>query len=596
MAIQDEGTGALPVGSQVGRYTLLGLAGSPDRFGISYRASSADGREVTLKEFFPREFVTRDGERMVARLPDLASALRWGLLAFVNEARVLAGFRHPDVAEVYEVFEANGTAYFSMEALAGETLAEHLERVGRLDAEATQRLLLPLLEGLGRAHAEGFLHRDIRPDHLQLRADGSPVLVDFGAGQNAMRFKSRDFVGGLAAGYAAPEEYSLQAKQSPATDLYSIAALAYRCLSGQAPPEVPQRLRDPHGFDAEARLAGLAPPALVAAVAWGLRLDPAQRPASAADFAAALRGEQAVPAAAPGTDRAPAVATAVAAAAPAPAPTLAATPPPAPVEARRRQPLLWVASVAVLLAVTATGWTLLSQPPAADPIPRPPEPAAAAAPESEAPVSSAAEGARAEAAVEELALGGLEKLAADLLKREQEAATAQQAIAEAEAAQRAQAEQARQARELAAREALDQARREPAAASATGTSAEPAADSEASRTAQLEQELAALQAEREREARAAAEAAALREREAAAAREAERQRLARIQTEKARCELHVSEVFSNASLDYDTLTRAEGVVKLANGNLRLPEMRTDDGRAARVEVTPAGCATLRASR
>src|SRR5690606_32577101 len=99
----------------------------------------------------------------------------WGLERFLSEARLLARFKHPNIVQIYHFFEAHGTGYIVMEYAEGETLAERLERKGRLSEEELKGLLLPILKGLEQVHSADFLHRDIKPGNIVIRADASPV-------------------------------------------------------------------------------------------------------------------------------------------------------------------------------------------------------------------------------------------------------------------------------------------------------------------------------------------------------------------------------------------------------------------------------------
>src|SRR6185503_4084930 len=110
-----------------------------------------------------------------------AADLAWGLERFREEARTLGCLKHPNIVPVLNYIEANGTAYAVMEFVAGETLEARIERQGALSAEEMAQLVPALLAGVEAVHAAGFLHRDIKPSNIMLRADGTPVLIDFGA-------------------------------------------------------------------------------------------------------------------------------------------------------------------------------------------------------------------------------------------------------------------------------------------------------------------------------------------------------------------------------------------------------------------------------
>jgi serine/threonine protein kinase len=106
---------------------------------------------------------------------------RWGLERFLQEARTLARFEHPNIVRVARYFEANRTAYMVMDYERGEPLKTLLQHRPYPSEDVLKNLLRPLLDGLALVHAAGFLHRDIKPENIVVRASGQPVLIDFGA-------------------------------------------------------------------------------------------------------------------------------------------------------------------------------------------------------------------------------------------------------------------------------------------------------------------------------------------------------------------------------------------------------------------------------
>ena len=100
--------------------------------------------------------------------------------------------------------------------MEGETLSDLLKRSGTLTETELKNILLPLLAGLVEVHEAGILHRDIKPGNILLRAaDGSPVLVDFGAARQAVGARSRSVTAVLTPGYAPIEQYSSRGHQGP---------------------------------------------------------------------------------------------------------------------------------------------------------------------------------------------------------------------------------------------------------------------------------------------------------------------------------------------------------------------------------------------
>ena len=111
----------------------------------------------------------------------------WGRASFLEEARMLARFRHPSIVRVTRVFEAYSTAYMVMDLSAARSSGRWLTDLGRAPTqEEIDRITTPLLDALELMHADNFLHRDIAPDNIIVRPDGTPVLLDFGAARRAV--------------------------------------------------------------------------------------------------------------------------------------------------------------------------------------------------------------------------------------------------------------------------------------------------------------------------------------------------------------------------------------------------------------------------
>jgi len=162
-------------------------------FGITYAAEDIRlGTTVAIKEYYPEAFGDRDSTMTVRPKSERhKSTFDWGKSSFLQEARMLARFQHPSIVRVSRVFEAHSTAYMVMDFERGENFDTWLNRLGRAPTQdELDRIAAPLLGALEMMHDEKFLHRDIAPDNIIVRADGTPVLLDFGAARRAIAERS----------------------------------------------------------------------------------------------------------------------------------------------------------------------------------------------------------------------------------------------------------------------------------------------------------------------------------------------------------------------------------------------------------------------
>lgn len=229
-------TDVLAAGYRMHWYTIERVLGQGG-FGITYlaRDNNLDQR-VAIKEYLPVEVATRRTDSSVHSRGDGSSErFRWGLERFLQEARTLARFDHPNIVRVYSVFEFNGTAYMVMRFEEGENFGAQLERRGNLPEKNLMRIVLPILDGLELMHNAGFIHRDIKPDNIHIRNDGTPVVLDFGSARHAVG-KARTLTILVAPGYAPFEQYySNSENQGAWTDIYGLGATCYRAIAGTPP-------------------------------------------------------------------------------------------------------------------------------------------------------------------------------------------------------------------------------------------------------------------------------------------------------------------------------------------------------------------------
>lgn len=171
---------------------------------------------------------------------------------FEQEAVTLARLSHPNLVRVTDFFEENGNAYLVMEFLEGESLAERIAREGKLPEAQVLAWAGQLLDALAYCHGQGIVHRDIKPQNVLLRSDGRAVLVDFGLVKlwNSTDPRTQTVLRGMGTPeYAPPEQYGRQGQTTdPRSDIYSLGAMLYHALTGQAPPTASDRIADPQIF------------------------------------------------------------------------------------------------------------------------------------------------------------------------------------------------------------------------------------------------------------------------------------------------------------------------------------------------------------
>jgi TPR repeat protein len=219
---------------------ILGQGG----FGITYIAYDRNlAHEVAIKEYMPVDLAARAADNSVVPLStEYAERYEWGLERFIEEARTLAQFEHPNIVRVRNVFKTNNTAYMVMDYELGESLQEILSRRKVLEEDDIGTVIFPIIDGLKLVHAHGFIHRDIKPANIFIRVDGDPVLLDFGSARQAVEKGKKSMTSLFSKGYAPIEQYNTnEDEQGPWTDIYALGATMFRSIAGIPPTDAIDR-------------------------------------------------------------------------------------------------------------------------------------------------------------------------------------------------------------------------------------------------------------------------------------------------------------------------------------------------------------------
>ena len=201
----------------------------------------------------------------------------------LTEVRLARQITHPAICRVFDVGEADGAVFYSMELVRGEDLAALVRRAGRLPSEKVADIARQLCAGLAAAHAQGVLHRDLKPANILIDEDGLVRITDFGIA--ITRADARLHMQTGTPRYMAPEQRSEGTTLSEQTDVYALGLVLYELLVGS---DTFSRVAATGSLPKPSTLVPAIDPQLERVVTQALARDPAQRPASAADMAADL--------------------------------------------------------------------------------------------------------------------------------------------------------------------------------------------------------------------------------------------------------------------------------------------------------------------
>ncbi len=269
-----------------GRYRLVALVGRGG-MGDVYRAD-----DLTLDQPVALKF-----------LPERVAADEAHLAQFHNELRVARQVSHKNVCRLYDLGEADGRRFLTMEYIDGEDLASLLRRIGRIPEDKAIVLARQLCAGLAAAHERGVLHRDLKPANVMIDGTGNIRITDFGLAVSA---DDTDAVRGGTPQYMAPEQLVSRGSgqtgvASPAatatikSDLYALGLVLYELFTGRRAFEAKTladliKAHESGAITTPSSVVRDLDPAVERVILRCLERDPARRPASALAVAAALPG------------------------------------------------------------------------------------------------------------------------------------------------------------------------------------------------------------------------------------------------------------------------------------------------------------------
>ena len=238
---------------QGGKYRIERVLGQGG-FGITYLAEQLTlNRYVAIKELFiggsGQAINDRQGNMVVVTNSANQASFKQQLDKFKKEALRLANLNHPNLVKVHDLFEENGTAYYVMDYIEGESLRTKLNREGTLSENLVLKYLQQLLPALETAHKQSIWHLDIKPENIMVDKHGNAYLIDFGASKHVEPNSALTTSLALAytPGYCPPElldlsnessEYYIQAIKDigPWSDIYALGATMYNLLTDSIPP------------------------------------------------------------------------------------------------------------------------------------------------------------------------------------------------------------------------------------------------------------------------------------------------------------------------------------------------------------------------
>lgn len=268
-----------PTGTTVGGYELLDMVGQGG-MGAVYKARAADGSIVAVK-------------LLAQELNENKVQLR----RFYQEAEIAMRLDHPNMVRALAVGEDQGRHYFAMEFVDGISLGTRLKREGTIREKDAVRIIIDVAKALHKAHKEGLIHRDVKPDNILLTSDNTAKLADMGLVKqlDADLNLTRTGRGLGTPHFMSPEQFRDAKNADPRCDVYSLGATLYMMVTGRLPftgsgPLDTFMKKSANKYTPPEELNPKLSEKTITAIKMAMDAEPANRPASAKSFAEILVG------------------------------------------------------------------------------------------------------------------------------------------------------------------------------------------------------------------------------------------------------------------------------------------------------------------
>ncbi|MCC8013756.1 MAG: protein kinase [Eubacterium sp.] len=278
----------LKAGSRLGGKYLVGLALADNSVCIKYIGlREADNKKVIIEEYYPKNLAVREGGEALVRFRSQAknNLFAKGLGMYISDAKKIESLPKTSVlCRIFDILIENNTGYVVWDYEDGKPLSKHIKKPGSFTVENISKNIKAMLETLNKLHSQGIVHGNISPDHIFVSRTGKFRLMDFGVGGyvNSTGFPLYN------PHYSPCEARGEGASVDAATDVYSMAGIYYKLLTGVTPFDAEKR-RNGKKLPGIRELGIRAPKGVDNAVMNGLNLNPACRYKNAGEFLKALQ-------------------------------------------------------------------------------------------------------------------------------------------------------------------------------------------------------------------------------------------------------------------------------------------------------------------